>query len=198
MLTATPDLFMRMIPFLSMNQQASWIQAIATSQDRAAFAELFQFYAPRLRAYLSRGGLSDGSIEEVVQDVMLTVWRRAEQYRPERAAVSTWIFTIARNRRIDRLRRTMRPEPEPDIPGVAPASVPAPDDSAAASARAEKLRAAMATLPEEQAGILRRMYFDGSSQRTIARELDLPVGTVKSRVRLAMKHLRTVLDEETP
>lgn len=186
------------IPCTTMTKQADWILAIAEQNDRTAFAALFAFYAPRLRAFLRRSRLDDTIIEELIQDVMLTVWRRAASYNPDRAAVSTWIFTIARNRRIDRLRKAARPEPEPDTPGVRPSPTTSPDDAAAAARRAERLRSALQTLPEEQAVILRRMYFDGISQRDIARELDVPVGTVKSRVRLAMKRLRETLDGETP
>ena len=196
MLTITATAFSCVIPSLSMNPQHEWIHAVAVRQDRAAFSALFAHYAPRLRSFLRRGGVDDGSVEELVQDVMLTVWRRAPQYQPERAAVSTWIFTIAQNRRIDRIRRTSRPEPEPDTPGVAPPAATAPDAAAAAAQRAARLRSALSTLPDEQADILRKMYFEGRPQRAIAEELGVPLGTVKSRVRLAMKRLREALAQE--
>ena len=196
MLTVTFGAPPCVIPFSSMMKQADWIRAIAERKDRTAFSALFSCYAPRLRAYLRRSSLDDTIVEELIQDVMLTVWRQAASYKPERAAVSTWIFTIARNRRIDRLRKAARPEPEPDTPGVLPTAAASPDDAAAAARRAERLRAALETLPDEQAAILHRMYFDGASQREIAQEMDVPVGTIKSRVRLAMKRLREALAEE--
>lgn len=185
-----------MVSFLSMHQHMTWVQDIALSRDRTAFEALFECFAPRIRAFLVRGGLSDTLVEELLQEVMLTVWQQAGRYRPERAAVSTWIFTIARNKKIDAYRRAARPEPAADAPGIAPKRLDAPDEVFLAQRRSGRLRTAMADMPAEQCLILRRMYFDGLSQRDIAREQSLPLGTIKSRVRLAMKHLRHALAEE--
>ncbi|MEL6341641.1 MAG: sigma-70 family RNA polymerase sigma factor [Myxococcota bacterium] len=181
-----------------MDIHKQWLAAIARTRDKAAFASLFQYFAPRLRAYLLRGGADAIVVEELVQDVMLIVWRGAAEYDPRRAAVSTWIFTIARNRRIDRLRRARRPEPEVGDPHFTPSAPDAPDEHTAETRRAERLRLALQQLPEEQATILHQMYFDGRSQREIAASLNIPLGTVKSRVRLAMSRLRETLAEEVP
>jgi RNA polymerase sigma-70 factor (ECF subfamily) len=125
---------------------------------------------------------------------MLTVWRRAAQFDRNKAAVSTWVFTIARNRRIDTLRRARRPEIDPEDPAL----VREPDDPAdrvvEAAQRRESLHAAVAELPEDQAKLLRLAYFEDKSHSVIAEELALPLGTVKSRLRLAMGKLRAALE----
>lgn len=183
------------LAFPSMNQHAQWVEAIALRQDRQAFIALFEHFAPRLKGFLISGGAGLEQVDEIVQEVMLVVWRRAGSYRPDRAAVSTWIFTIARNRRIDRIRRTRRPALDPEDASLRPAQDPAPDDASAQRRRADRLRAAMETLPEEQAAVIRRAWLEGIPQAQVAAELGLPVGTVKSRLRLAMSRLRSVLEE---
>jgi RNA polymerase sigma-70 factor (ECF subfamily) len=125
---------------------------------------------------------------------MLTVWRRAEQFDRSKAAASTWLFTIARNRRIDTLRRARRPEIDPEDPVL----VREPDDPAdrvvEVAQRRKSLHAAVAQLPEEQTKLLRLAYFEDKSHSVIADELSLPLGTVKSRLRLAMGKLRVALE----
>ncbi len=193
--TAAPPPASAVLAFPSMNQHAQWVEAIALRQDRQAFIALFEHFAPRLKGFLISGGADLEQVDEIVQEVMLVVWRRAGSYRPDRAAVSTWVFTIARNRRIDRIRRTRRPELDPEDANLRPAQDPAPDDASAQRRRAEKLRAAMETLPAEQAAVIRRAWLEGIPQAQVAAELGLPVGTVKSRLRLAMSRLRSVLEE---
>jgi RNA polymerase sigma factor (sigma-70 family) len=179
----------------SMNQHAQWVEAIALRQDRQAFIALFEHFAPRLKGFLLSGGAGMEQVDEIVQEVMLIVWRRAGSYRPERAAVSTWIFTIARNRRIDRIRRTRRPELDPEDDSLRPTAMPAPDDDAVLRQRAARLRAALSTLPADQAEVIQRAWLEGIPQAQVAEELQLPVGTVKSRLRLAMSRLRAALEE---
>jgi RNA polymerase sigma-70 factor (ECF subfamily) len=168
--------------------------AVAERRDRDAFVRLFETFGPRVKAYLVRQGADPASAEDLVQDVMLTVWRRAAQFDRDKASVSTWVFTIARNRRIDVLRRTRRPEIDPNDPAL----VPEPDEPAdrvvEAAQRRASLNAAVARLPEEQASLLRLAYFEDKSHSVIAEELALPLGTVKSRLRLAMAKLRTALE----
>ena len=125
---------------------------------------------------------------------MLTVWRRATQYDSGKAAVSTWIFTIARNKRIDSLRRTRRPEIDPQDPALVQDPGDSPDHIVNAAQRRAILHAAVAELPPEQGQLLRLAYFEDKSHRVIAEELSLPLGTVKSRLRLAMAKLRTALE----
>jgi RNA polymerase sigma-70 factor (ECF subfamily) len=168
--------------------------AVAERRDRKAFVRLFELFGPRIKGYLMRQGADRSSAEDLVQDVMLTVWRRAAQFDPDKAAASTWVFTIARNRRIDTLRRARRPEIDPEDPAL----VREPDDPAdrvvEATQRRECLHAAVAELPEDQARLLRLAYFEDKSHSVIAAELSLPLGTVKSRLRLAMGKLRAALE----
>lgn len=159
-------------------------------QDRTAFGELFNFFAPRVKSYLLRLNAGDTLAEEITQEVMLTVWRKASQFDRSQASASTWIFRIARNRRIDAARRAARPELEPDEPALLPPEVEAPDVAAHASARDVRVHAAMKDLPEDQLSLLRLAFFDGLSHREIADQLGLPLGTVKSRLRLAFDKLR--------
>ena len=171
------------------------MSAIADRQDRAAFAALFDHFAPRVLSYMRRLGAESAAAEDLVQDVMLTVWRRAGQFDPAKAGVSTWIFTIARNRRIDIIRRERRPEPDPNDPALVPNSDPAADVAVEQEQHAVRLRTAMTELPAEQAQILQLGYFEDLSHSAIAEKLGLPLGTVKSRVRLAMNKLKSTLAE---
>lgn len=167
--------------------------AIATRRDRDAFARLYLHFAPRLKAYLMRQGAEDGLAEEVAQEAMLTVWHRAGSFDPAKAGVSTWIFTIARNKRIDRLRRERFPEIDPADPALVPIP-PALADTALAQVQDEaRLRRALDSLPPEQAQLLHLAFFQDKSHSTIADECNLPLGTVKSRIRLALVRLRNDL-----
>jgi len=175
---------------------AELMESIARDQDRAAFAELFQHYAPQIKRYLMRGGASASAAEEITQEVMVIIWRKAARFDRRRSSVNTWVFTIARNKRIDRFRRERRPEYDPDDPLLVTSAGPEGDARVAASQREEKVRAALAELPPEQAAILEAAYFGGQSLRVISEDLGVPLGTVKSRIRLAMKRLRGALDQE--
>jgi len=176
-------------------EAAALIRAIAERRDRAAFAALFVQYAPRLKAYMRRLGAADDAAEEIVQETMLMVWRKAALFDPARAAASTWIFTILRNLRIDMLRRSRPLPPELAAAGEAAEAADA-DDLIDAAQRAARLRAALASLPAEQAEVVRLSFFDGRPHAEIERALGIPLGTVKSRLRLAMARLRRVLEGE--
>ncbi len=169
---------------------AALMEAVALRRDRAAFAALFDRLAPRVKSYLMRLGLDAAVAEELTQEVMLIVWRRAASFDPRLAGVSTWVFTIARNKRIDALRRAAHPEIERDDPALVPAPEAAPDERTEAGQWERRLAAAIAELPREQASLLRQSFFDDRSHSEIARSSGLPLGTVKSRLRLAMARLR--------
>lgn len=173
----------------------SLIAAIAASRDRRAFAELFAHFAPRIKAYLRRSGASDGEAEDLAQEAMLAVWRRAHMFDPDQGAASTWMFTIARNKRIDALRRERRPEVDPDDPALVPEKPDDADTMVETAQRGDRLRAAVGELPKEQARLLHLSFFEDKSHSTIAAELGLPLGTVKSRVRLALARLRGSLED---
>ncbi|HEX5005988.1 MAG TPA: sigma-70 family RNA polymerase sigma factor [Hyphomonadaceae bacterium] len=175
---------------------ADLLVRVAESQDRAAFAELFSYYAPRVKSYLMRLGADNAAAEEITQDVMVTVWRKATLFDRSQASVSTWIFRIARNRRIDVFRRTRRPDLDPEETMILPAAVEAPGERIEAMQTEARVREAMRDLPEEQMLLLRLAFYEGLSHREIADKLDVPLGTVKSRIRLAFVKLKSRLDDE--
>lgn len=177
-------------------QAEDMILAIAQTRDKKAFMSLFRLMAPRIKAYVMCLG-SDASVaDDLVQDVMLTVWRRAGQFDRSRAGATTWIFTIARNRRIDMFRRERRPEIDPNDPALVPDPPPAADRVLEADQEAERLRRAVAGLPAEQADLLRQAFFEDLSHAEIAARTRLPLGTVKSRLRLAKGKLRLALEDD--
>ncbi len=171
------------------------LRAVAERHDREAFGRIFAFYAPRVKAYLRRLGAEDAVAEDLTQEAMLSVWRRAQQFDPRRAAVSTWIFTIARNKRIDALRRDRRPDYDPEDPAIVEPVDDAPRGDQVAETEQIKLvvQRAIDGLPTEQAQLLRIFYFEEKPHSAIAEELGLPLGTVKSRLRLALSKLRVTL-----
>jgi len=177
------------------DDHAALIEAIARRGDRAAFAALFRYFAPRVKARMLRGGASATAAEELAQETMLAVWHKAALFDPGRAGASTWIFTIARNRRIDALRRERHPGallPDP----VDDADSPAQADRVMVIAEQEtRIRAALTVLPAEQAAVIRKAFFEDKVHAEIEKELGIPLGTVKSRLRLAMNRLRAALED---
>lgn len=161
--------------------------------DKAAFAALFRHYAPRVKSYLMKSGANPSQAEECAQDVMTTLWQKAQMFDAERASVSTWIFTIARNRMIDMVRRDRRPDPEP-MPWDREEE---PDQAEvyAAAQESRALTAALAELPEKQRSLIQRAYYGDLSHSEIASETGLPLGTIKSRIRLALDRLRARMTE---
>lgn len=174
---------------------AEWMRRLAEHQDRDAFAALFEYFAPRIKAYMMRSGSDDVSAEEFAQEAMLMVWRRAASFDPAQASVATWVFTIARNKRIDAFRRNNRPELDPDDPLLLPAAEPMQDDKLEEDQTADAIRTAMADLPAEQVRMLKMAFYEDKAHSEIAEETGLPLGTVKSRLRLAMGKLRTILGD---
>lgn len=172
-----------------------YVLRIARDQCRASFAHLFEFFAPRLKSYMQQLGADAGQAEDLVQDVMVSVWRKAGQYDPEKASVSTWIFRIARNRRIDAHRRTRKPELEPDEPLLRPAEPEQPDHLLDRQQMETHVRAEIAKLPPEQLELLKAAFYEGLSHSEIAEAFGLPLGTVKSRIRLAFNRLRGQFDD---
>jgi RNA polymerase sigma-70 factor (ECF subfamily) len=170
---------------------AALLLRIARDQDRAAFGSLFGHFGPRVKSYLMKLGTEPATAEDLMQDVMLVVWRRAATYDPRQAGVATWIFTIARNKRIDVLRRGPRPDFDPNDPALVPDAPPAPDHEASAAQWEIAIAEAVAAMPREQAEIIRLAYFEDISHSDISAKLGVPLGTVKSRLRLAMARLRS-------
>lgn len=174
---------------------AAMMRRLAEDEDRAAFAALFEYFAPRIKAYMMRSGSDDVAAEEFAQEAMLMVWRRASSFDPSQASVATWVFTIARNKRIDAFRRNNRPELDPDDPLLQPAAEPMQDDKMEEDQVAEAIRTAMAGLPAEQVRMLQMAFYEDKAHSEIAEETGLPLGTVKSRLRLAMGKMKNLLGE---
>lgn len=177
---------------------ASHIVAVAARADRAAFAALFEHFAPLVKTYMRRSGVPDARADELAQETLLTVWRKASLFDPATAGAAAWIFTIARNLRIDAYRRDRRGRPGDTSDVDAEFQVDdAPDpESRVATAEAEtRVRAALAQLSEEQRHVLELSFYEEKAHAEISRILHLPLGTVKSRSRLAMRRLRNLLGE---
>lgn len=164
------------------------MRKVRDEQDRDAFAKLFSHFAPRIKGFLIKYGADAATAEECAQDVMTTLWRKASQFDPARASVATWIFTIARNRRIDAIRKQRRPEPEDLTWG--PDHEPDQADVLVLQEETDKLGEAIAALPLKQRELIEKAYFGDLSHREIADQTGLPLGTIKSRIRLALDRLR--------
>ncbi|OYU41487.1 MAG: RNA polymerase subunit sigma [Pseudorhodobacter sp. PARRP1] len=162
--------------------------AVRDRQDKAAFAALFQHFAPRVKGFLMKSGTDAALAEDCAQDVMTVLWNKAALFDPARASVATWVFTIARNRRIDVARKARRPEPEALDWG--PDSEPDQADIYEAGQETARLVAAMADLPDKQRVLIQRAFYGDLSHSEIAAETGLPLGTIKSRIRLALDRLR--------
>ena len=170
---------------------------VAERRDRLAFATLFEHFAPRVKGYLLRLGATPGLAEDLAQEAMLSIWRKAILFDPAKASASTWIFTIARNLRIDAIRRERRPEYDPTDPAFVPDEEPQADAQIMREDDDDRIRAALATLPPEQAQVVQMSFFADKPHSQIAQELGLPLGTVKSRLRLAMARIRTAMGAES-
>ena len=172
------------------------VLAVAERRDREACRAVFGHYAPKLKAFLARGGLDEAIAEELVQDVMLTVWRRAETFDPGQGTFAAWLFTIARNRRIDYFRRAAKSLGDDPDPMLLPEPEPSAEGLVEIQQNNTFVRAAMEQLPAEQIEVLRMAFFEQKSHSVIAEEQGLPLGTVKSRIRLAMRQLKRTLDRQ--
>ncbi|MDE1986459.1 MAG: sigma-70 family RNA polymerase sigma factor [Alphaproteobacteria bacterium] len=169
------------------------IVAVARSQDRQRFGELFAHFAPRLKNFFMRSGATASVAEDLAQDTMLIVWHKAGYFDPARSSAATWIFTIARNLRIDLKRRQRDPRLLEEFYDLAPE--PMPSDQVLSAERAARVRLALEQLPADQADVVRRSFFDDAPHADIARALNVPLGTVKSRIRLAMQRLRSLVED---
>ena len=185
------------------------VNAVAAKSDRSAFAVLFKHFAPRIKAYLMRSGVVPDLAEDLAQETMVKVWRKAASFDSERAQVSTWIFTIARNLRVDQLRRGHdahagddrsaalgRADMDPVTEAVDDNL--SPEEQLGAARREAAVRQAVRQLAPEQRQILWLSFYDEQSHARIASELNMPLGTVKSRIRLAVGHLRRLLQGMEP
>ena len=169
------------------------IVAIAKTRDRQRFAGLFLHFGPRLKSFFLRLGVTPGVAEDLMQETMLLVWRKAERFDPTRAGASTWIFTVARNLRIDLKRRERDPNLLAEL--YDGAAEPTPSDHMLTAERDVRVRQALAALSPEQLEVIRLSFYEDRPHGEIASILDIPLGTVKSRVRLAMARLRALVED---
>ncbi|MFI4965741.1 MAG: sigma-70 family RNA polymerase sigma factor [Caulobacterales bacterium] len=172
---------------------ADWLVAIARDRDRGSFILLFTRYAPKVKGYLLRHGVREPFAEELTQETFLAIWRKAGQFDPARASAGAWIYAIARNRWIDALRREDRPDEQ--LLADLRQEIATPEDDLKAHEDELRLRAAIEALPRGQAEVLRLSFFEGLPHPEIADRMRLPLGTVKSRIRLATAHLRRMLND---
>lgn len=175
---------------------AQWLEAVGTRKDRQAFAELFSHFAPRVKAYLLRLGADNAMAEEIAQDVMVTVWRKAELFDRSKSSAATWLFRIARNRRIDVLRRKRMVNVDTETMVIEDENLPNPEETLDEDKRQIRIRQALSKLPEQQLQLVELAFFTELSHSQIAEETGLPLGTVKSRIRLAFGRLRRILEDD--
>ncbi len=169
------------------------LTAVGANRDGEAFAVLFDHFGPRVHAQMVRQGLAPFAAADVTQEVMETIWRKAHLFDPRKAAAATWVFHIARNRRIDVGRRSRETAcPVEDLSAI-PDPADGSDECLDAAQREEHVRDALGTLPQEQFALVRLAFFEGLSHSAIAEQTKLPLGTVKSRLRLAFSRLRRFL-----
>lgn len=180
------------LPDLSARMNALLV-SVGACADRAAFVALFDHFAPRVKSYLLRLGASPALAEDLAQDAMLAMWRKAALFDPSKASAATWIFTIARNLRIDAIRRERRPEFDPNDPAFVPEEEIAADAQMVRDDDDARVRNALAQLSPDQAQVVQMSFYADKPHSQIAQELGLPLGTVKSRLRLAMVKIRTAI-----
>jgi RNA polymerase sigma-70 factor, ECF subfamily len=168
--------------------------AIAARQDKSAFAALYRHFAPRLKSYCQRQGMPAETAEELAQEALVSVWRRAATFDPSKASVATWIFTIVRNKRIDLLRREKRPELKPEDFELLQEPEQTADITLSIAEEAGQIGRALEQLPHDQKAMLLKAFFEEKSHSEIAAETGLPLGTVKSRIRLALSRLKIGLN----
>ena len=170
------------------SEQTKHLLAVRDRHDKDAFAALFDHFAPRLKGFFMRSGCSAAFAEEIVQDVMLTLWHKSAQFDPHRAQASAWIYKIARNRHIDLLRKSSRPLPEEYESEMR--TEPDTTQILSLQQEAEQLREALKKLNREQRQVIERAYLGELTHREISASTGLPLGTVKSRIRLGLERLR--------
>lgn len=171
------------------------LAAVARERDVEAFETLFRHYGPRVKAYMARQARDQQAAEELMQETMMVVWNKAALFDPSRGNVSAWIFTIARNLRVSAYRKQNRPEFDPNDPAFVPDDVMPADQELESRQEADRLHEAMRQLPKEQLDLLQRSFFHEIPHSALAKEFGLPLGTVKSRIRMAFAKLRAALDD---
>ncbi len=166
------------------------IQRIARDRDQQAFQELFRLYGPRIKALMMRQGADSAAAEDIAQETLFTVWRKAHLFTAQKGSLATWLFTIARNLRIDRIRRQAPYQDLPEELNEIADDDDLPDEALNRNQQSERIRSILEALPPEQHEVVHLSYIDGLSHSEIAGALGVPMGTVKSRMRLAYEKIR--------
>ncbi len=166
------------------------LQAVGQQKNRDAFIEVFEYFAPRIKSFLIKRGAKPEVADELAQETMLTVWNKAANFDPRKARASTWIYTIARNKHIDALRKGIPQYTIPHDSLQLESNEPGPGEKIMRTEETQTIADALGDLPEEQAELIRKSFFEGKSHSDIAKETDIPLGTIKSRIRMALEKLR--------
>jgi RNA polymerase sigma-70 factor (ECF subfamily) len=172
-----------------------WLQAIAGQQDRASFEKLYHYIAPKLKSYMIKQGADADTADDLAQEAMVKVWHKAGQYNPDRSAPATWIYRIARNLQIDQLRKRKFYEVEFSTEADREDEGVSGHERSAVQLDANKLHGLMNNLSDEQMNVIRLAFFEGLSQSEICKKLDIPLGTVKSRMRQSFSKLRVAMGD---
>ena len=170
------------------------LKAIGKNQDKQAFSTVFKHFAPRLKSFLIKAGSTDSQSEEVIQEVMIAVWTKAATYDDSKSSVSTWVYTIARNKRIDKIRKEKRHYLSESDEGLEIPVDSTQEKEIFSAQLSNSLKKYMANLPEEQSKLLQLSYFYNKTHADISEELNIPLGTVKSRIRLALTKMRHLVE----
>ena len=173
----------------------SLLVRVAEKRDEAAFNDLYVHFAPLIKKFLMREGADAALAEDVAQQAMENIWRKAPMFQSDKGNASAWIYRIARNLRIDRFRRERVWQPLPENHNEQASPAPLADDVVLTSERQSAVQQALAALPSEQLEVVKLAYLGGMSQSEVAHKLAIPVGTVKSRMRLAYTKLAPLLAE---
>ena len=177
------------------DEQSRWIVAVAESRDRRAFRRLFDYFAPRIKGFCQNNGSTADRADEVVQEAFVNVWRKANLFDPKKASAGAWIFAIARNSRIDLIRKENRPEADTTDPFFDQSEPENPLAVLETERRSALLRNFVKELPAEQQDVLKLAFFEEKAHSEVADELGIPLGTVKSRIRLAFSRIRNEFGE---
>ena len=170
------------------------VELIGKNQDKFAFNSIFKYFAPRLKSFLIKAGSTDTQAEEVIQEVMIAVWTKSSTYDSNKSSVSTWIYTIARNKRIDKIRKEKRHYLSESDEGLEIPVDSTQEKEIFTAQVSNSLKKYMSNLPEEQSKLLKLSYFYNKTHADISEELKIPLGTVKSRIRLALTKMRHLVE----
>ena len=169
---------------------------IAESQDISSFKKIFDYFSPRLKSFLMKSGADEAVAEEIIQETMAIIWTKADYYDPKVASPSTWIYTIARNKKIDILRKSRKAILEDIDTAILPPIESKADENIEHDQKFEMVAKYLDGLPADQLDLLKMNFFEEKSHGEIAEITKIPLGTVKSRIRLALEKIRGKLEQD--